>query len=867
MQSLNKKGISLMVLVITIIVIIIIASITIVSTKNSIDNSKLTAFASDIKEIEDATESYYLTNNQMPVPDSNKDSINKDALLVLSGSDNTSKLGEELGLNGDGNTDSEFYEIDLSKINVTNASNGTKTLGNNDVYYVAYPSMDVYYLRGISAKGDKFFSLSSKISNYTKVGTGATASDSSTTEVLSANGVSITREKSWTNTMPIIIKTNMASNETLFLSISSGIEKQVNTTEGQYDKSFNLTDLFSTNDVLLNNQTFAYADINSDKQYIEVIKKKDAVEVSRIKIDLSKFDLVIPTIANISSLTYTNMNTVKFDISDDKSGIKSIRYNYLTKIDDNGTEQPYYSGVISFDVDYMKTKAKRAKIVEGQTTVILNVPKNVNQVSYLIEDNAGNYILQGTRIAPIVNISTIVNNFNLTGFDITSNIYSTNGISNVKFSYSTDGTTYSNEQSYDLNTNDLTTSKAITFTGSNLSKVYLKSIVIDNNAVIANRKTETNVYVVDSSKVVEKAVSDNAPVLATGMTPIKWDASGNVVTTTSTDTSWYNYANKQWANAQTADGSMWVWIPRYEYKIPTPHTSDAQTIDVKFITATQTTADNGYIVHPAFTFGSTELTGIWVAKFEASGTTSAVDVKPGVASLRSITISDMFTASRNMETNSRYGWGTSGSGIDTHLIKNTEWGAVAYLTQSIYGKNSEVWINPNSNFITGQAGTSVSASLTTSTYAYNNTTYGVNASTTGNVYGIYDMSGGALEYTAAYVNNSNSSLTTYGSILVNADAKYKDIYTSNGDTQSGNYTANSSIKGDAVYETSSSYSGITSWYSDYSYMPCSSNPVFARGGRYSGGASAGLFTFYCVGNGSANSNYGFRPVLAAGVAL
>ena len=159
------------------------------------------------------------------------------------------------------------------------------------------------------------------------------------------------------------------------------------------------------------------------------------------------------------------------------------------------------------------------------------------------------------------------------------------------------------------------------------------------------------------------------------MTPIKWNASGNVVTITSTDISWYNYANKQWANAQTADGSMWVWIPRYEYKIPTSHTSNDQTIDVKFISGTNTAADSGYIMHPAFTFGSTQLTGIWVAKFEASGTTSAVDVKPGVASLRSITISDMFTASRNMEINSRYGWGTSGSGIDTHLMKKYRMGS------------------------------------------------------------------------------------------------------------------------------------------------------------------------------------------------
>lgn len=49
--------------------------------------------------------------------------------------------------------------------------------------------------------------------------------------------------------------------------------------------------------------------------------------------------------------------------------------------------------------------------------------------------------------------------------------------------------------------------------------------------------------------------SINKPALAEGMTPIKWNGSG-WVNTTSSDTTWYNYENKQWANAKTADGSF-----------------------------------------------------------------------------------------------------------------------------------------------------------------------------------------------------------------------------------------------------------------------------------------------------------------------
>ena len=87
--------------------------------------------------------------------------------------------------------------------------------------------------------------------------------------------------------------------------------------------------------------------------------------------------------------------------------------------------------------------------------------------------------------------------------------------------------------------------------------------------------------------------------------------------------------------------------------------------------------------------------------------------------------------------------------LNTHLIKNSEWGAVAYLTQSIYGKCtsstscSEIGVNNYRHYTTGigvPAG-SISSFDATSTYE---TYYGTNLSTTGNIYDVYDMSGGAL---------------------------------------------------------------------------------------------------------------------------
>ena len=186
------------------------------------------------------------------------------------------------------------------------------------------------------------------------------------------------------------------------------------------------------------------------------------------------------------------------------------------------------------------------------------------------------------------------------------------------------------------------------------------------------------------------------------------------------------------------------------------------------------------------------------------------------------------------------------------MMKNDEWGAVAYLSKSKYGKqNEEVTINSNSSYYTG--GGSGNAYVTN-----------VAQSTTGTVEGVYDMSGGSWEYVAAYVNNGNGNLNTYGSSLVSGEAKTKNVYTmGSGDTRQANYNANAGVYGDAVYETSNGYdSSNQSWHGDYSSFPYSSGPFFDRGGYYGGGSSAGVFSFiYTSGNWGGGGS--FRPVLVA----
>ena len=528
---------------------------------------------------------------------------------------------------------------------------------------------------------------------------------------------------------------------------------------------------------------------------------------------------------------------------------------------------------------------------------------------------------------------------------------------------------------------------------------------------------------IDGNATYNKEKSVNAPTLLIGMTPIKFEmptttAMGTIVQTTTDDADWYEYGTsydetnntttKKWANAQTEDGSMWVWIPRFAYKIT------GETIDVKFLIGTtdnyyendeiktaqrQKTADEiidstkEYIVHPAFTNESSinyanggwdkELTGIWVAKFAAgyaSGNNSALvkasnenysqstsyvqaterganDKKDGNMDARNwldgvygstttsikyptfqgttyamnyINHSDAYKIARALTDDGNI-YGLSNNTANSHLMKNSEWGAVAYLSKSQYGQNTEEIKVNNANLLSGnRKRTSTSGksgvdsvygvtgctsnetskgSITTTIEAINgvskntanangiyvwNQKTGQNASTTGTIYGIYDISGCVWERTADFVSNGNANLLEFGKSLLD---EAKVTYTINGDTKvvtantgtstkyvtiypysspesstidtasQNNFKNNIKIYGDAVRETTSANAGTSnsgwytsSWNSDYSNFPALVGPFFVRGGSFWYGTGAGAFAFTRdVGNSICSC--GFRAVL------
>jgi hypothetical protein len=298
--------------------------------------------------------------------------------------------------------------------------------------------------------------------------------------------------------------------------------------------------------------------------------------------------------------------------------------------------------------------------------------------------------------------------------------------------------------------------------------------------------------------------------------------------------------------------TMWVWIPRFNAVTPSNYNGGTKAkpnaIDVTFVKSNETALD-------AFTFGNKELSGFWYGKFETSHATltsstvannlecsnetcsnaNGIIVKPNVKNLRNNNVSNFFYASRSMEQiNNSFGFVKDE--VDTHMSKNNEWGAVAYLTQSIYGRCTsstncpQIGINNNTSYITGYGAPAGSSSSTRmGTY---NTTLGKNASTTGNMYGIYDMSGGMAEYVMGVYNN-RIVRAGFNSL---PDSKYYNNY------------IGSSYTGHALTETAG-------WYGNTDSLAYDGSPWFVRGGSFNEGTRAGVFNFsrYDGNSGGINS--------------
>jgi len=479
-------------------------------------------------------------------------------------------------------------------------------------------------------------------------------------------------------------------------------------------------------------------------------------------------------------------------------------------------------------------------------------------------------------------------------------------------------------------------------------RIWMDEKVTQADSEAMNQLFEGKITITASylTRYYEEILNGTDPVLKDGLIPVTIDNNGTVKKADITK-EWYKYESQKWANAVILEDenqvyqsgqvipennieSYFVWIPRYKYKIwnmgkyeglTSVDYNQVHTIEVVFGVDTTTDSEyecrtpnqsgsdgtcsvGKYMTHPAFTAFDTESNvtkGIWVGKFETGykdaltkeeaqkneNNPGKIQIKPDVYSWRGIQVANAYLSSYNYRRE-----------YDSHMMKNTEWGSVAYLQHSKYGSQASVRINNNSEYKTGYSGVHEPACGYTgkneecNKYGIEesitkpwNTDIGYLSSTTGNISGIYDMSGGAWEYVMGVMTNQEgipcsgkdatynsgfngpycnaSGLKTDG--INYPDSKYYDIHS----YLSIDEGYQRRILGDATGEMgpfmTKTYGTknrqIGSWYDDEAWFLHSGWPWFFRGGLFTMGLGAGVFGFL-PHEGHANSDVGFRIVLS-----
>ena len=386
-----------------------------------------------------------------------------------------------------------------------------------------------------------------------------------------------------------------------------------------------------------------------------------------------------------------------------------------------------------------------------------------------------------------------------------------------------------------------------------LSVAYAAELINSKDIRFSNGVTNLKANNVQDAieELYDKTISDSScknvsvPKLGEGLVPVTIENDG-IVKYADTSKKWYNYCDKIWANAviledntsykvgdiiQESDiQSYFVWIPKYKYKLWNVDTPSKGIHEIEIV-------------------------------FDENDTNKVI-IKPNVYSWRNINVYNAFLNSYNYQRN-----------LDSHMMKNIEWGAISYLSHSLYGKGLEININNNSSYKTGYSalpttnqqtypGTSGDGQTYNSAY---NTEVGYLASTSGNISGVYDMSGGAWEYVSSYITGKLGSSGFSATTLANYDSKYFDVYNASSAISTYQYR----ILGDATGEMGPFKSYLdgdntsrwhSSWYSDRSDFVDSSYPWFVRGGRYTHGELSGTVYFDRY-TGGTNSDGGFRITL------
>ena len=354
----EKRGISLIVLVITMVVMSILAFTIVLNVDDSTQSAKITTFAEELRNIDDSVQTYYLKNNEYPVVKGV--SYTKEGLLSISSS--SAELKNEFDLNNDNSQ--TYYKIDLKKLTKSDSLYGNDKF-DKDFYVISEDGNFIYYPFGIDVGDTWYFSLTSKLGKIS--GGNTTLKPSGSIEGTSKTS-GITVEKSteeWTNNLNITIDSDLNEGEKIYYKLSND-EKAIDAVP--FTLTFSSQTLSSTQKKAL-----------EDTGEVNFIKKSGDTIISSRTLKLNNLDVEAPVINKIEVITYSDYNVIKFtEATDNKSGI--VASYYTTDTSDMTAEELINSGE------------------KGDRYSIKLYDKTITSLQMVIVDRAGN-ISEVTKVS------------------------------------------------------------------------------------------------------------------------------------------------------------------------------------------------------------------------------------------------------------------------------------------------------------------------------------------------------------------------------------------------------------------------------------------------------------------------------------
>ena len=291
----------------------------------------------------------------------------------------------------------------------------------------------------------------------------------------------------------------------------------------------------------------------------------------------------------------------------------------------------------------------------------------------------------------------------------------------------------------------------VTLYGIGASEVVVEGYNILFNAPIEQQGDRTILNINEFRK------EPSLPILFADMIAITWEngVEKEVKDPHANPEKWYDYYAGRMANAKTKDGSYWVWIPRFAYRI-TYYTDTSQSVvkgyytdkgfvgadmetaidesavktpyfkmEKEFVPNYETIKTKGFRVHEAFGKAGSQRKGFWISKYMAGADGRFA---PNNTILKTEQMYQaFFNADKMTRENNPYGLDYTVQ--HSSIPRSTEYGALYYLIGI-----SNPAFSPN----------------TTTTSDINNVT----SATFGNETGVFDLNNGVREWTAdVAVNN------------------------------------------------------------------------------------------------------------------